>query len=270
MARCSRDECQRWRPDVFVRTGRAGCQLDGEWYCSPTCLERATTERLSETTGGQTWPVTGPRVGALLVHQRALTVVSLKAALRAQVATRLPLGRQLEEMGLVSQTQVLRALSAQAGVSYLATVDPSQVRLVSEPLSSATLCELGLVVVGVDATDERLKVACVAPVPWPALRAIYEVTGWATEPLLVSDRDWKILTDAQAEQVEPNAIRVNTFEDAAALTAQVARETHAREMSLARVDPYILVCIESRNHHEELLLHMSTLSKEGECLAVST
>ena len=279
MARCSRDECQRWRPDALVRRGRTGCQLAGEWYCSPACLQTAASEQLSETQSTRQWPTTGPRIGSLLVHQQALTAASLRLALRSQQVTHLPLGRQLEQMGLVSEATVLRALSRQAGVSYLATIDASQVRQISEPLSSATLSELGLVAVDVNAANQRLKVACIAPVPWPVLRAIHRVTGWTAEPLLVADTEWHTLTIALARKDQPQAIPVSDVEDAAAVTAKVARDTHAREMTMARVDPFILVRMENQDRHEDLLLHFDTVSpsnpsspssKEEPCLAVST
>ena len=272
MARCNRDECQRWRPDAMVRRGRTGCHLDGEWYCSSDCLQTAASEHLSETQAPREWPATGPRIGSLLVHQQELTAASLRLALRSQRATHLPLGRQLERMGLVSESTVLRALSRQAGVSYLATIDVSQVRHVSDPLSSATLRELGLVAVDVNAAGQRLKVACVAPVPWPVLRAIYRVTGWTAEPLLVADTVWNRLIASLAKKDQTQAIPVSDVEDAAAVTAKVARETHAREMTMARVDPFILVRMENQRHHEDLLLHIDTSpsSKEEPCLAVST
>ena len=273
MARCSRDECQRWRPDALVRRGHSGYQLDGEWYCSPACLQSAASEHLSRTPSSRQWPTTGPRIGSLLVHQQALTAASLRLALRSQLVTRLPLGRQLEQMGLVSEATVLRALSRQAEVSYLATIDVSQVRQISEPLSSATLSELGLVAVDVNPTDQRLKVACIAPVPWPILRAINRVTGWTAQPLLVADTDWQKLTIALARKDQPQAIPVSDVEDAAALTAQVARDTHAREMTMARVDPFILVRIENQDRRKDLLLHIdaaSSSSEEAPCLAVST
>ena len=194
-------------------------------------------------------------------------------ALRSQQVTHLPLGRQLEQMGLVSEAVVLRALSRQAGVSYLATIDVSQVRQISEPLSSATLTELGLVAVDVNAADQRLKVACIAPVPWPVLRAIYRVTGWTAEPLLVADTEWQKLTIALAQKDRPQAIPVSDIAAAAALTAQMARDTRAREMTMARVDSFILVRIENQDRHKDLLLHIDTSSASNEevpCLAVST
>ena len=109
MARCSRDECQRWRPDALVRRGRSGCQLDGEWYCSPACLQTAASEHLSETQSSRRWPATGPRIGSLLVHQQALTAASLRLALRSQLVTRLPSGEfrvaDFEDYGALSRKE---------------------------------------------------------------------------------------------------------------------------------------------------------------------
>ena len=273
MARCNWDDCLRWRPDVLVNRG-AGYQLDGKWYCSPSCFQEAASQQLSDQRLAPEWPTTGPRIGSLLVHQQALSAASLRLALRSQAVTRLPLGRQLEQMGLVSGAAVLRALSTQAGVSYLAAIDLSQVRSVTAPLPTATLGELGLVAVDVSADEKRLKVACVAPVPWSVLRAIDRVTGWTAEPLLVSDSDWQKLITALAERGQSQAIPVTDVEDAAALTTRLAHEKRAHEVIMARVDPFILVRMEHRNRHEDLLMHLdvdtsSAASKEEECLAVS-
>ena len=273
MARCNWDDCLRWRPDVLVNRG-TGYQLDGEWYCSPGCLQEAASQQLSDQRLAPEWPTTGPRIGSLLVQQQALSAASLRLALKSQAVTRLPLGRQLEQMGLVSRATVLRALSTQAGVSYLAAIDLSQVRRVTEPLTTATLRELGLVAVDVSADEQRLKVACVAPVRWPVLRAINRVTGWTAEPLLVSDSDWQKLMTALAEKGQSQAIPVTDVEDAAALTTKLALEKRAHEVTMARVDPFILVRMENRSRHEDLLMHLDVdtsdaLSKEEPCLAVS-
>ena len=268
MARCSHDECDRWRPDMLVKRGRAGYRLDGEWYCCRQCLEQATRERL-DVRSAEVWPTRGPRLGALLVSQRAVTAASLRSALRKQAVTRLPLGRQLEEMGLVSPGDVLRALSAQAGVGYLPTIDPDQLPAVSRPLSPATLWELDLVPIEAQPEDRRLTVACAAPVPWPALHAIYQVTGWTAVPLLVSDTNWHMLSDRMSRENQNQTIPVDSVENAVALTADIACDRDTRDMSVARVDPYILVHVEGRRRDDDVLFQMTTPSEEGTCLAAS-
>lgn len=268
MARCSHDDCDGWRPDLLVTRGRAGYRLDGEWYCSRACLEQATRELL-DTRSPSSWPTRGPKIGALLVSQRAVTTAALGLALREQAMTHLPLGRQLEEMGLVSSADVLRALSAQAGIGYLATIDKTQLHPVSRPLSAATLRELDLIPIDANPDDRRLRVACVAPVPWPALHAIHAVTGWTAEPLLVSDQNWEALTSTAAPPDQPQAIPVENLEDAVTLTADLARDRQTRDMTIARVDPYILVHVEGRHRDEDVLFHM-TSKQEELCLAAST
>lgn len=253
---------------MLAKRGRAGYRLDGEWYCSRCCLEQATRERL-DVRAPDAWPTRGPRIGALLVSQRAVSTASLNLALREQAMTHLPLGRQLEEMGLVSSGDVLRALSAQAGVGYLTTIDRVQLHPVSEPLSPATLRELDLIPIEADAEERRLKVACVAPVPWPALHAIYEVTGWTAEPLLVSDDNWQALTANTAHKGQAQAIPVENVEDAIALTADLAGDRDTRDMSVARIDPFILVRVEGRHRDDDVLFHMTTAKQEDTCLAAS-
>jgi hypothetical protein len=111
-------------------------------------------------------------------------------------------------------------------------------------------------------------------VPWPVLRAIDRVTGWTAEPLLVSDSDWQKLMTALAEKGQSQAIPVTDVEDAAALTTKMAHENGAHEVTMARVDPFILVRMENRDSHEDVLMHLdldtsSGTSKEEPCLAVS-
>ena len=60
---------------------------------------------------------------------------------------------------------------------------------------------------------------------------------------------------------------------AAGSFSEALADTRAREMTMARVDPFIVVRIENHDRHEDLLLHIDTASSSSEevpCLAVST
>ncbi len=48
MARCSRNDCRRWRPDALVRYTRTGLTVDGAWFCSAACVEFSTQQRLRD------------------------------------------------------------------------------------------------------------------------------------------------------------------------------------------------------------------------------
>ena len=89
MARCAREQCGRWRPD-FLRIGasRRGVSFEEVWYCSRSCFEALTRERLIDATT-TSWSQVGlrartMRLGAILLHQKSITGDTLKAALAEQ------------------------------------------------------------------------------------------------------------------------------------------------------------------------------------------
>jgi hypothetical protein len=129
MARCASDGCGRWCPDLFARRG-AGTSIDGFWFCSARCVEKMARRRLLAPRPLSTGiPAVPPlRLGVLLRHANAVSAADLNAALALQRQTRLRLGAQLRAMGLVDSATVLRALAAQAGISYVAALDPDCVR----------------------------------------------------------------------------------------------------------------------------------------------
>ena len=268
----------------MVAHGGTGTRLDGRWFCSSPCLELGALERLHERRPAHVgYPRAAPplRVGSLLVHQRAVSQSSLKNALRGQSSTRLPLGRQLLEMGLASPRAVLQALAVQAGVSYLAGFDPSHVRLASGPLSWVVLPALGLVPIETDSAARRVRVACVAPVPWSAVHAVRDVTGWSVEAFLVADGTWGDLLAAcdpgcdEGRALGARATRVSGLAEVAAQVAAVARERRARAISVARCDPYVWLRLETKPRPDDMLFLTSPDTplgphdEEAVCLAAS-
>src|SRR4029453_7564447 len=129
--RCAREACTRWTPPVaFLGRRRRGVWFEDVWYCSMTCIEQEARERIEAASE----PLVAPgriqkasRLGALLLHQRSLTADTVDEGLRAQRESGLRLGAQLRAMGAVSRVDVLRALSAQSGIGYMATLDPASI-----------------------------------------------------------------------------------------------------------------------------------------------
>ncbi len=275
MARCARKDCRRWRPDFLVTRGRSGCHLDKEWFCSTGCLEIEARERLRlarRIAGPGRAAVPPLKVGVLLVHHGAITPATLKRALDQQKTTGHRLGAQLVATGSCATTDVLKALSAQAGASYLATVDPNCVRHAPAGLSRDAVRALGVVPIDVDAEQQVVKVACTAPLPRLALKALHELTGWTPDPFLVTDDTLPRLIDSYGDGVRHAdrvpATRAASISDAAARVASVARQQRVR-MSHTRVDPWLWVRVEGEGGAVEDLI-LPAADKEGTCRVAPT
>ncbi len=275
MARCARNDCRRWRPDFLAASGRSGCHLDTQWFCSSACLETEARERLrlGRRLRGPARPAVPPlKVGVLLVHHGAITPATLKRAVEQQKTTGHRLGAQLVAMGSCATTDVLKALSAQAGASYLSTVDPNSVRHAPGGLSRDAVRALGIVPIEVDSERKVVKVACIAPLPRLSLDALHELTGWTPDPFLVIDEMLPRLIDAygdgvrQADRVP--ATRAASIKDAAARVASVAQQQRVR-ITHTQVDPWVWVRVEGEGGSVEDVI-LPANDREGTCRVAPT
>jgi hypothetical protein len=262
MARCAVDTCGRWCPDVLVRRG-VGTSVDDQWFCSRACIEEMARRRLTGTPAPSPGlpPVPRPRLGAVLRAQGSCGEAVLQAALEAQRTTGLRLGEQLRAMGALDTGAVLRALAAQFGTRCLAAVDVERVRTAPGGLTADAVRALGVVPLG-EPGEDRIRVACAAPVPHRALAAFRRLTGWTPEVYLVSDDDWRALLDhygadaAGASRHRPQLefVRTTSVSDAASrIAAAVARGRAARVID-ARWDGYAWVRIQAPDRVEDVCL----------------
>jgi type II secretion system (T2SS) protein E len=252
MARCSDNDCRAWRPDILVRYTRSGLHVDGDWFCSSACVESATQRRLSNfrRLGTPVPAMPALRLGVFLLHQGAITSGDLSKALGSQRITGRLLGAELLHMGLADPVSILRGLAAQAGVNYLAAVDPACVRNAPGGLSPDEVRALGVVPIQVDETNHRLIVACRAPLPRAALSALRQLTGWTPEPLLVSDQDHQNLMHNYGIAVPASArrnefVNVHGVGDAAARIAAAAASERTITLTEAHCDSATWVRIAS-------------------------
>jgi hypothetical protein len=253
--------------------------FDGVWYCCSRCLEASAADRITEvsqTGPGRRHAIAPPmRLGALLVHRRAITADALQAALDAQRRSGLRLGDQLITLGLASEHDVLRALASQAGIAYVASMDPERVMHGPGGLSREAVRALGVVPFELAQEGGRLRVAAAAPLRRMALAALREMTGFTVEPFLVADALLARLMDAYgAERPDPSAVsaaeRVRSVADAAARIARAATEGRVTRMAQTRCDPYVWVRLESANHARDLLLPVEGAEVEEAWLAAPT
>ena len=224
MPRCAEASCRRWRPGLGTRVP-GGVRLNGQWFCSVRCLEPAVTVGLQtidmprESAGGRP----SLRLGAVLRSLGAITAAQLQEALDAQRRSGRRLGAELQAMRMVGPETVVRALAAQADMSYLTSVDLTLIRRAPGGLPGHTVRALGLVPFEVDHAARRLRVLCTAPAPKAAFRALSALAGWEAEPYLVDDTLWE-----HAMKAYPAAGPAGAMHDLRAAAAHVARAAGER------------------------------------------
>ena len=266
MLRCARSGCHRRRPDLLALFGRWGLVLDQEWYCSTRCVAETVRERIShlpqiEPAWSQGWrPI---KLGLLLMKQVGLTKEVIDAALGEQSKSGGPFGQTLQQLGLVTTEDVLKALATQAGVRYLKTVNPSIVASRPGGLARDTVRTLGIVPVSADYHRRELQVACTAPIPGQAVRALARLTKMAVEPLLVADDTLPSLINSYTSAGGRTSTVVGAVCDAKSgpmRVAQLAKSQRRVIMTQERCDPYVWVRLEGGSSKIDILV---TLPEPG-------
>ncbi len=255
MARCSRNTCGRWRPDVALRLFHIGARIDRQWFCSNRCIKAEALDRLSR-------PAADERVmanvrtplGTLLVGQCVIDASQLKRALLEQRRSGLKLGEQVVQLGYASRDSVLRVLAAQSGVPYLAAIDVAAVRLAPGGLGIDEVRALG--VVPFREVGERLLVACRAPLPRAAAAALRSLTGREVEPYMVSDEALDALQQEYGTVASPTVptTTARDISDGATRIAAVAAEAGDVSLREAHVDPFTWVRIAADGQISTLLV----------------
>jgi hypothetical protein len=205
----------------------------------------------------------------------------LERALTEQRQTGLKLGAQVVALGFADNDAVLRALAAQAGVSYLANVDASCVRDTEMRLAPDTVRALGLVPFG-PIVGGRIKVVCSAPVPRAAVNALRQLTGLAPDVYLVADAVWTALAEAYAGALrrpdvsEPviQAEHASSLSDVASRVAAAAISGRRIVVTQARWDPYTWVRVQSTGVIRDVLFargdELAQTEEATLCQAAST
>jgi hypothetical protein len=271
--------CARWRPDL-TSLGRLGAtavrglsalQFNGRWYCSRACVEQAALAGLDRQL--PTAPSRGLpplKLGVLLRYAGAITQGELEAALMAHQRTGLRIGQQLEKLGYTTSNEILRALAAQAGVSYLTTFDIRRVENGPASLPVSMVRALGVVPFEVDDLLKRMSVICAAPVPRAALRALARITGWTPDVYLVTDAVFQASLDAYAPAAQADAphqsLTVGSLAAAAAVVADAAASEQAVTMRQADCNQYRWVRVEGPQQVSDVLV----AREEAGCLAALT
>ena len=261
---------------MLTRRGMAGVSFDGQWFCSTPCLEDAVRLRLQGAGSAEPGPLpTGlsrfrSRIGATLAHLGVLGRDDLRRVLETQRDSGERFGAAAVRLGLVSETDVLRALAVQEGVIYVAAIDLTAVVLAPGSLSPATIRALGLVPFIADAKERRLDVACAAPVPRLAVAAMARITGWKVVPFLVTDRLFREMSSAYQAGPAARGAEVIGVTDAVRRISRAATGGDASRIAHARCDRHVWVRLEGRSGAEDFLLPLGSLQEKKPCQAAHT
>lgn len=278
--RCAHEPCARWVPDFLALRPGHGHAFDEGWYCSQPCLEAEARVRLEGA------PAPGPsmgrgqnvsRLGALLVHRKLITTVTLEAALTRQRQSGRRLGAELVAMDAIAPADLLRTLATQARAGYLMTVDPARVRTAPGGLSRDVVEALGVVPIEADEDRGRLVVACPAPLPRPALAVLRALVVSTVEALLVSDDVAAALLAAYgtAPAQAARVTRVVSLRDATERIALAIASGRARRVQPVHCEPWLWVRLDGGSSPEEIILpsravrvperaaHGQVVTKEG-------
>jgi hypothetical protein len=262
MPRCADVSCGRWRPERLAPKWAAGLRFNGEWYCCRECVEHAARVGLDApavpaASAGSLPPL---KLGVLLRHLGAVTEAQLDAALDTQRASGRRLGAELIHQGLVTPDVLVKALAAQANVSYLPSFDVNRVMQGPSWLPAETVRALGLVPFEADEKRKRLRVLCTAPISRSATRALSKLTGWTAEPYLVDDDVWQ---DALAlyrpsagreSEMRREVLTLTGTDDAAARVADSALLDRSVTMRHASFDKHTWIRVEGPRQVSDLLI----------------
>lgn len=265
---CARESCSRSRRMAFL-SRRRSVWFEDAWYCSAACFEEETRVRLEAAVEPMATPgriQKASRLGSLLVHQRTVSPATLQEALKLQRDSGLRLGAQLIEMGAAPRIEVLRALAAQSGVGYVASLDPATIHHGPGHLSRDAVRALGVVPVDADADRRHLKVACAAPLPRLAMAVLRELTGARVDPLIVEDGLLIDLLDAYGAQADGHlapVTRTRSVEEAAQRIAAAVWDRRAQRMQHVRCEPYLWVRLEGEQTPEEIVVPIDAVIREA-------
>jgi hypothetical protein len=190
---------------------------------------------------------------SVMMHQGLLTAAMVARALKAQRSTGMRIGQQLQAMGIATEQQVLNALAAQAGVRPVTGIDRERLRSAPGGLSPAIVRALGVVPFQAHAARRRLDVAATAPIPWEAVQAIGDLTGWQVTAFVVTDQEMPVLLDSYGSAGVGEPVRVRSVEEAATRIATPAARVGALRMAHARCHEFVLVRLEAAGLNQDLI-----------------
>ena len=246
-----------------------GCSLDGQWYCSPECLERALTNTIWQSLPGMVQPPVKPHrfpLGLLMLSRGFVDNEQLKKALKAQKDSGSGrLGEWLRHIGAVTEDQVTQVLGLQWSIPVF-PLHQSRRFLECAHLVPFPLLEVAeMLPVHHLPTSQHLYVAFIDRVNYSALYALEKMLDCHTEPCLASQSQVVRALNEIRSRPRTEEILVGTIsqpsEMASAIQAQVER-LGASEVRVTGFDGFVWARIISSFGYTHMLFQ--TMADQAE------
>jgi len=257
LPQCTDAFCRRTsRAQIWGKRG--GIELQGIWYCSPQCFERAVERQFVRASVAR-FPTPGPQhrvpLGLLLLARGELSNGQLRRALDLQrTQGRGRIGHWLEQLGFATEQQVTVALGLQwacpvlpAGVAH----DPECCRL----LPFCLLLQARLLPIHFSAGPRVLHVAFADGIDYTVLYAIEQMLDCHTEPCLIGERAIVQELERIGQRPRPGELRFEGWRDAhemARITGGYALKLGARRVRAAACGEHLWVRLESEKETSDL------------------
>ena len=231
--------------------------MRGHWFCTDQCLElkiEHVVERILSKQHSLTRAPHRMPLGLLMLSRGFLNKDQLQTALlRQQPEPSAKIGRCLQQLGYVTERQVVAALALQWGPPVLAF--PEEIAP-QNAVASELLDALRIMPIRLSATQGTLYVAFSDPVDHGVLRAIEQMTGWSTSPCIVSDRGMdRLLSKMHSCERDSTHAFENVSEpsEIARIMVSYVGRLGASEIKVTECGAYIWARLKDRSRDSDIL-----------------
>jgi Type II secretion system (T2SS), protein E, N-terminal domain len=262
--RCGNDKCST-RNNLWpvIRKPSSGINLEGNWLCSPACLEYSAARLLEGIVPkARRWKPQGHRVpvGLLLLSRGIIRHDQLRTALKRQsVAGGGRLGHWLQEIGATTEPQLTAALAAQWACPVFPLERERSFIECATMLPMPLIESARMLPVYLSHERETLYVAFVDGVDYRSLQAAEHVLGCQTAPCAVSESAFDRSLEEARLLSHPEQFLFQSVKDPAEMahiTASFALQLQATSVRLTGCGEFAWVRFHSETVSRDLLFRL--------------
>jgi hypothetical protein len=251
-------------PWTQMRRSRAGVEMAGRWYCRPECMTVELGEFLRRREAGarrETASAHRIPLGLLLLSRQQLTAEQLRTALAAQRELgRGKIGEWLQQLGYVSESQIVAALARQWSCPVLRGALVPWEALRAAPVPRLLLESFRMIPAAFSGGTRTLLMAFSEGVDYTVLYAIGQMLDCRAEACVVSRAALRLALEEVAQRQESSDVVFDGMEDAgecARIVGSYATKVQARKVRMAGCGSHLWLRLE-RPRREALNLVFRT------------